>query len=390
MYPLVVNPVRYPLLLLAIAGFVAGMSIRMAEPLLPKVAHDFDTGVAQASVLITAFALAYGVFQLVHGPLGDRVGKLRAVCGALALAALASAACASAQSLEALALYRFLTGMTAGAVIPLSFAFVGDNIPFAERQPVLGRFIAGNLAGAACGPLVGGVFSDSLGWRASFLVPAALFLIIALLLAPPALREPMPAPAGAGRGPLARYAGLLRSPSARIICVAVALEGVLFYGAFGYLGAFLRHEFALSYTRIGMVVAGFGLGGIVYSVLVGVLVRRLGPRRMVLASAWLLPGCFGALAVLPFWPAAVPAVLLLGGSFYLLHNTLQTRATEMAPAARGSAISAFAFCLFFGQAVGVAGAGLLVELAGYRAVFIIAGVGLAVLASWFARRLETL
>jgi predicted MFS family arabinose efflux permease len=111
---------------------------------------------------------------------------------------------------------------------------------------------------------------------------------------------------------------------------------------------------------------------------------------MVLASAWLLPGCFGALAVLPFWPAAVPAVLLLGGSFYLLHNTLQTRATEMAPAARGSAISAFAFCLFFGQAVGVAGAGLLVELAGYRAVFIIAGVGLAVLASWFARRLETL
>jgi predicted MFS family arabinose efflux permease len=94
--------------------------------------------------------------------------------------------------------------------------------------------------------------------------------------------------------------------------------------------------------------------------------------------------------VLPFWPAAVPAVLLLGGSFYLLHNTLQTRATEMAPAARGSAISAFAFCLFFGQAVGVAGAGLLVELAGYRAVFIIAGVGLAVLASWFARRLETL
>jgi len=384
------STVRYPLLLLATAGFVSGMSIRMAEPLLPKVAHDFDTGVAEASVLITAFALAYGLFQLVHGPLGDRIGKLRAVCGALGLAALASAACASAQSLDALALYRFLTGMTAGAVIPLSFAFVGDNIPFTERQPVLGRFISGTLLGAACGPLVGGLCSDLVGWRSSFLVPAAAFLIIGVLLLPLALREAMPAPAGAGRGPLARYAGLLRSRSARIICLAVALEGMLFYGAFGYLGAFLRHEFALSYTRIGMVVACFGVGGLVYSALVGVLVRRLGPRRMVMLSAWLLPGGFLALAISPLWPAAVPVVLLLGGSFYLLHNTLQTRATEMAPAARGSALSAFAFCLFSGQALGVAGAGMLVELSGYRAVFIVAGAGLALLAAWFARRLESL
>ena len=382
--------VRYPLFLLAIAGFVSGMSIRMAEPLLPKVAHDFQTGVAEASVIITAFALAYGLFQLVHGPLGDRFGKLRAVCGALVLAAHASAACASAQSLDSLALYRFLTGMTAGAVIPLSFAFVGDNIPFTERQPVLGRFISGTLLGAACGPLVGGVFADSLGWRASFLVPAAAFAIIALLLVPLALREAMPEPAGAGRGPIARYAGLIRSRSARIICIAVAIEGMLFYGAFGYFGAFLRHEFELSYTRIGFVLAGFGIGGLVYSMLVGVLVRRLGPRRMVLIAAYLLPAGFAALALSQVWAAAVPIVLILGAGFYLLHNTLQTRATEMAPAARGSAISAFAFCLFFGQAIGVAGAGLIVELAGYRAVFVIAGAGLAVLAFWFARRLDAL
>ena len=52
--------------------------------------------------------------------------------------------------------------MTAGAVIPLSFAFVGDNVAFEERQPVLGRFISGTLLGATFGPLVGGTFSDQL------------------------------------------------------------------------------------------------------------------------------------------------------------------------------------------------------------------------------------
>ena len=379
---------RTPLLLLAAGGFVSGASIRLAEPLLPKVAAEMDTGISEASVIITGFTLAYGLFQLVHGPLGDRIGKLRAVSAALCLAALASAACATAGSLSSLALYRFLTGMTAGAVIPLSFAFVGDNVPFEQRQPVLGRFISGTLLGAACGPLVGGVFSDHLGWRASFLAPAAAFALIGLALIPLARREPVPA--RPTHGALARYAGILRSRRARVICAAVAVEGCLFYGAFGYLGAFLRLEFDLSYTAIGVLLAGFGIGGLVYSMAVGALVARLGPRRMVVLGGWLLLAGFTALALSPWWAASALLVPLLGFAFYLLHNTLQTQATEMVPAARGSAISAFAFCLFAGQAVGVAGDGLLVEAAGFRPVLAATGVGLVLLAGWFARRLDGL
>lgn len=381
---------RLSLLLLAAGGFVSGVTMRMAEPLLPKVAADLGTGVAEAAVMITAFTFAYGLFQLVHGPLGDRIGKLRAVCGAMCLAAIACGACALAGDLGELALYRFLTGMTAGAVIPLSFAFVGDNVAFEQRQPVLGRFISGTLLGTTFGPLVGGALGDALGWRASFLAPALAFLIIGLALAPLARGEPVPDARGRGRGPLASYLGLLRSRGARIICLAVALEGFLFYGAFAYLGAWLRHDFALSYTAIGLVLAGFGIGGLAYSLLVGTLVRRLGARRMVLGAAWLLLAAFLLLALSPGWPGAVPAVPALGFAFYLLHNTLQTRATEMSPAARGSAISAFAFFLFFGQALGVAAAGQVVELAGYRTLFTATGLGLAALALWFAGRLRHL
>ena len=107
---------RYSLLLLATAGFVSGLSIRMAEPLLPRVAEDFGSTVTEASILITSFSLAYGLFQLLHGPLGDRIGKLRTICGAMALAALACAACASDASLASLGWFRFFTVMTAGAV----------------------------------------------------------------------------------------------------------------------------------------------------------------------------------------------------------------------------------------------------------------------------------
>jgi len=263
-------------------------------------------------------------------------------------------------------------------------------VPYEQRQPVLGRFISGTLLGTTFGPLVGGALGDALGWRASFLAPALAFLIIGLALAPLARGEPVPDARGRGRGPLASYLGLLRSRGARIICLAVALEGFLFYGAFAYLGAWLRHDFALSYTAIGLVLAGFGIGGLAYSLLVGTLVRRLGARRMVLGAAWLLLAAFLLLALSPGWPGAVPAVPALGFAFYLLHNTLQTRATEMSPAARGSAISAFAFFLFFGQALGVAAAGQVVELAGYRTLFTATGLGLAALALWFAGRLRHL
>ena len=384
------NP-RRPLLLLACAGFVSGLTMRVAEPLLPKVAHEFSVSVSAAAVLITGFTLAYGLFQLVHGPLGDRIGKLRAVSIALVLTAVACAACAAASSLETLALYRFLTGMTAGAVIPLSFAFVGDTVPYEGRQMLLGRFIAGNLLGQTFGPLLGGVFSDYIGWRATFLVPAAAFLAIGLMLLPVARLHAARQPGStAAMNPLARYASLLRLRRVRIVLLAVAVEGFLFFGIFGYLGAFLRHEFGLSYTAIGFVLAGFGLGGVVYSVLVRVLVRRLGQRGLVGAGGVMLLLCFAALALATDWRLCAPPIALLGLAFYMLHNTLQTRATEMAPEARGSAVSAFAFCLFMGQTLGVSTIGFGVEYIGYRPMIATAGVALAVLAFWFRRRLASL
>jgi len=104
---------RRPLILLAVGGFVSGMSMRVADPMLPKLAQEFGVTVGAAAVIITSFTLAYGLFQLLHGPLGDRFGKLRAVSVALMAAAVASAACSLAHSLPVLTWMRFLTGMTA-------------------------------------------------------------------------------------------------------------------------------------------------------------------------------------------------------------------------------------------------------------------------------------
>ena len=71
--------------------------------------------------------------------------------------------------------------------------------------------------------------------------------------------------------------------------------------------------------------------------------------------------------------------MLLGAGFAHCHSTLQTRATELAPEARGTAISLFLFSLFVGSAVGTAVLGQLVETRGYRALLLSCGVALALL-----------
>ena len=90
---------------------------------------------------------------------------------------------------------------------------------------------------------------------------------------------------------------------------------------------------------------------------------------------------------MPDWRFAVPACLLGGLAMYMLHNTLQTHATQMVPAARGTAVSLFACSLFLGQSLGVAGAAFIVDHASAVPVFAIAAVTLPLLAAWFGRRL---
>ncbi|HEY3460040.1 MAG TPA: MFS transporter, partial [Casimicrobiaceae bacterium] len=116
---------------------------------------------------------------------------------------------------------------------------------------------------------------------------------------------------------------------------------------------------------------------------------RLGEAGLVRAGGVLLGVSFAMLAAMPDWRFAIPACLLGGLAMYMLHNTLQTHATQMVPKARGTAVSLFACTLFLGQSLGVAGASFSVDHASARVVFVIAAQTLPLLAAWFAHRIAS-
>ncbi|MEO8164242.1 MAG: MFS transporter [Betaproteobacteria bacterium] len=377
------------LLALAAAAFVSGANLRLFDALLPTVARDFAVPVTTASIVVTAFTLAYGLFQIVHGPLGDRLGKLRVIGGATLIAAAASLGCAYAPTLSALTALRFATGVGAAAIVPLSLAWIGDNTPYDKRQATLGRFLSFILLGQILGPAVGGALAEYVSWRRVFDVMAVVFLVISVVLFSVDRHTRVPANGAIRHGNVWRnYAAVLGDPWARTVVITVFLEGALFYGVFAYTGAYLKERFDLSYLLIGGILAGFGLGGVIYSVLVKWLLARLGETGFVRLGGGLLLVCMAVLPLLDLWQATIPVIVLAGFAFYMFHNTLQTRATEMAPQMRGTAIAVFAFCLFMGQASGVAACGAVIRFLRYGWTFALGGMGLALLGIWFAARIE--
>jgi predicted MFS family arabinose efflux permease len=372
---------REAIVLLALAAFNSGISLRCVEPMLPQLAGDFGTSVSAASFIVTAFALAYAAAVLIQGPLGDRFGKLRVVTIGTALAGAASLGCAAAWDVSSLAGARFLMAIFASAPMALGMAYIGDVVAMEERQATVARFVAGSIFGQTLGPLFGGVFADWAGWRSSFVVLGAVFILGAAIMYVRTRRD-WP-PLGPGRfSPLAIHASLLaRSPVRWLVGIGVA-ETFCFFGAYVFLGAFFRVRFDLSFTVIGLLLAGYGVGGLVYSSMVPWLLRRLRDRGLVVAGGVLGFALFTATALATDWIYTIPCLVGLGIAFYLVHNTVQTKATEVAPDARASALALYASAWAVGQALGAAAGGTAVAMIGYAPTIAAFGLGFAVLGVW--------
>lgn len=382
---------RSAVTLLAIASFFSGAALRICDGLLPRLAADFAITPGVAGQVVLTFAVAYGVSQLMFGPLGDRYGKARIVCIALFACALTSLACAFAPGFDALVRLRIFWGVAAAGVIPLAIAWIGDAVHYEERQATLARLLMGTLSGMTAGQLAGGLFADSpLGWRGAFGALCAGYLVVAVLLLARLRRIPsLPPVQGKGRFAfITQFGAVLAGRWPRVVLAAVFAEGVLLLGPLAFMPAYLHERFGLRLSVAAALVALYAVGGLLYTLVAARIVRRFGERRMVLAGGLVMGVGFLAWYATPLaWPVA-PVALVVGFGAYLFHNTLQTNASQMAPSMRGTGMALFAFCLFIGQAIGVALAGYAYDHGGAGPLLLVPALVLP-LAGWgFAHALR--
>jgi predicted MFS family arabinose efflux permease len=378
-------------LALALAAFGSASSLRVSDALLPSLAAEFTLPLGDASHVITAFAVAYGLSQLFFGPVGDRFGKYVVVAWACAACAVSASLCGLAPSFTWLLAARVLAGATAAAIIPLSTAWIGDVVPYRERQPVLARFLTGQILGVSAGVLAGGLAADYLNWRVPFFGIAAIFVAVATLLfrldrrLPAYARTVHKAKGAALPRTITEFGHVIGRPWARVVLLTVFLEGALLFGAFAFIASHLHRVHGVSLSVAGSLVMLFGFGGLLYAVSVGTLVQRLGEVGLIRWGGALLTLSLLLTGLGPAWWWAIPGCFLAGLGFYMLHNTLQINATQMAPERRGAAVAAFASCFYFGQSAGVSAAGALVERIGTGTIIAVGAFGLLIAALNFGR-----
>lgn len=368
---------------------VSSASLRICDAMLPALTSEFASSNKAVSATITAYAMAYGFFQLFGAAIGERIGKVRMIAVTCTIAGLISTATALASSLLALVVLRAAAGIAFAGVIPLSIAVVGDLVPYERRQGTLARFMLGSILGVILGQFLGGAITEALGWRYAFMIIGVGAMLAGGVLIGQSrhVRLPHHDPVLATASFYANLGAVLRSPWARLILIVATIEGFLVFGSFAFVPLNLHNSLGLSMTASSVVGLCFGLGAISYSVLAMHAARRFGERVIVIGGSGLLAMAFFLLMLHLGAAWAFVACYFVGLGFYMLHGTLQTHASQLHPTARGPAMGLFALLLFAGQSLGAASGAWLIEFAGFYWLFGIASLGLLALGLQFARAL---
>jgi MFS transporter, DHA1 family, inner membrane transport protein len=336
-----------------LAVFSSSLFFRAVDPIIPQIAADLSQPVDTVALLATAFALPYALMQPVLGAMGDVLGKTRTMFACLVVVTISTFAGAFAWDLSVLMASRIISGIVAGGVFPISLAIVAQVVPIKGRQVAVSRLLAGAMLGNLLGSSAAGLIADLAGWRAVFIFNGC-FALIAMVAAFVGFGGPgvKPTQKVNVREIPASYRTIFTNPLAKFCFGAVLMEGIFLFGIFPYV-AQLLHEIGEQRAAIaGLVIAGFGVGGILYSLVIPWLLPRLGESRLMFTGGLLMGLGLIALAFLPTWPVQVALFALFGLAFYLLHGVIQIFVTELAPSARSSAAALHSTFFFLGQSIG--------------------------------------
>ncbi|MFM8866407.1 MAG: MFS transporter [Limnohabitans sp.] len=377
--------------LISLAAFSSMAAMRVCDPMLVALSTEFQVSVGEASRVVSAFALAYGCMQLFYGPLGDRIGKLRVVNAAVLACACFSAVTALAGDFELLVLARALMGASAAGIIPLSMAWLGDQVSYERRQETLARLMSATVTGMMAGQWFGGWAAESMGWRVAFVVLACMFATASALLfvrmAPQRRAAPIATQDSYWQQALSGL-GLLRMPRVRWVLTVTCIEGALAFGTLAFVPSQLVQHFGVSAAMAGALMALYGIGGLAYSQMARRWLGWFGERGLARLGSALVAAGLLLLAWTGHVVFAALGCLSAGLGFYMLHNTLQTQATQMAPEARGSAVTLFACMLFFGQSAGVLVAAQTVDQGGLDWAYTVSALGMLLLGAVVARQVK--
>jgi DHA1 family bicyclomycin/chloramphenicol resistance-like MFS transporter len=282
-------------IVLGLLSAIGPFAIDMYLPALPSIAADLDASTAATQMSLMAFFAAFGLCQVVYGPVSDMVGRKAPLYFGLTLFAAGSIGCSLAPTIEWLIAFRFVQGIGACASMVIPRAIVRDLHTGIEATRLMSLIMLVFSVAPILAPLTGSGLIAAFDWRATFVAMtlAALVGLVLVTLSLPETRPPERRLRSGIRGVLAGYGELLRD--GRFL-------GVTFIGGLGMASffAFLASSsfvyidhFGLTPTEYSLAFSVNAIGFIGSAQFSARLVARLGTGRLVAGAV----ACYAAVAV---------------------------------------------------------------------------------------------
>ena len=161
--------------------FLSAIDTTAVATAMPRIIESFG-GLALYSWVFSIYMLASTATVPVFGYLSDLYGRKRLYLLGVSLFVGGSVLCAASTSMNQLIIYRGIQGIGAGALMPITYAIVGDIYDLEERAKMQGLFSGVWGVSSVVGPLVGGVLSDLWTWRAIFFINLPVGMVAAVLI----------------------------------------------------------------------------------------------------------------------------------------------------------------------------------------------------------------
>ncbi len=242
----VMNNRRWTLAATSLGFAVVQLDVSVVNVAIKPIGAALGGGVGSLQWVISAYTVAFAALILSAGALGDRIGAKRVFLAGFAVFTVASAICGLAPSLGVLIAARAIQGAGAAVLVPCSLTLLGHSYPDPrERARAVGLWAAGASAALSAGPLVAGVLTATLGWRAIFFINAPIGVAGMLLT----LRY-------ASETTRARDRGVdLWGQLAAIVCLTVLAAATIEGGSRGFGTAGVLAGYALAATAGAAFVA---------------------------------------------------------------------------------------------------------------------------------------